>query len=134
MRGAVQAPAVGAPQKSTTQRRVQAPSFVPLNATHQQYLDKILTYWQARTDKVKTYRAEFERWEFDTVFGPATTFKTYSSGQLKYSDPDKGLFKVQQVLTYTPPAGEGQKPRYLPSKDSHGEHWVCDGQSVYEFD
>ncbi len=132
--GAVPTPSPGPPRKVATQRRIQAPSFVPLNTTHQQYLDKILTYWQARTDKVKTYRAEFERWEFDTVFGPAATFKTYSSGQLKYSDPDKGLFKVQQVLTYTPPAGEGQKPRYLPSVDSHGEHWVCDGQSVYEFD
>ncbi len=113
---------------------IQAPSFVPLNATHQQYLDKILTYWQARTDKVKTYRAEFERWEFDTVFGPSHTFKSYSSGQVKYADPDKGLFRVQQVLNYTAPTAAGEKPRYVKQADNPGEHWVCDGQSIYEFD
>jgi len=115
------------------QNRLQAPSFVPLNTAHQQYLDKVLTYWQSRTDKVKTYRCEFERWEFDTVFGPANTFKTYGTGEIKYSDPDKGLFKVSKVLTYTPPAA-GQKPKYTESANVHGEHWICDGQSVFEFD
>ena len=122
------------PATKTPKNQIQAPSFVPLNATHQQYLDKILTYWQSRTDKVKTYRCEFERWEFDTVFGPSNTFKTYGNGEIKYADPDKGLFKVSKVLTYTPPAAAGQKPKYVESAGVHGEHWVCDGQSVYEFD
>ena len=122
------------PAETAAQRRIQPPAFVPLNPAHQQYLEKILTFWQARTDKVKTYRCAFERWEFDSVFGPANTFKTYGTGEIKYSDPDKGLFQVGKVLIYTPPAGEGQKPKYVKAANGHGEHWVCDGQSVIEFD
>lgn len=122
------------PPTAAQPSRLRPPSFVPLSAAHQQYLDKVLMYWQIRTDKVKTYRLEFERWEFDTVFGPANTFKTYATGQIKYSDPDKGMFKVNQVLNYTPPTAADQKAKYLKSKDGHGEHWICDGRSVFEFD
>ena len=110
------------------------PAFVPLSAEHQQYLDKVLEVWERRSNDITVYRCEFQRWEFDSVFGPADEAKRYSTGMIKYASPDKGLFQVQKVLTYQAPMHAGGKPRYVELEGDYREHWVCDGQSVYEFD
>ena len=110
------------------------PAFIPLAADHQQYLDKVLDVWERRSNDIKVYRCGFQRWEFDSVFGPATAAKRFSTGMIKYASPDKGLFQVQKVLTYQAPAQPGAKPKYIELEDDYREHWVCDGQSVFEFD
>jgi len=110
------------------------PGFVPLPAKHQQYLDQVLEVWERRSNDVKVYRCKFQRWEFDSVFGPATEAKRFSTGTIKFASPDKGLFQVEKVLTYQAPLQPGAKPKYLELEDDYREHWVCDGQSVYEFD
>lgn len=111
-----------------------SPSFIPLPVEHQQYLDKVLEVWERRSNDVTVYRCGFQRWEFDSVFGPATAAKRYSTGLIKYASPDKGLFQVEKVLTYQAPMQVGGKPRYVELEGDYREHWVCDGQSVYEFD
>lgn len=126
-------------QQPTTQNRsgqtsVNAPSFIPLSTAHQTYIDKVLEYWQNKTSKVDRYRCTFERWQFDTVFGPQNTFKTYSTGLIRYADPDKGMFKVEKVLSYQAPRSQQEKPRHIAIEGVHGEWWVCDGKSVFEYD
>jgi len=59
---------------------------------------------------------------------------THSDGTIKYQSPDKGLFKVEKVLHYMPPAKPGGRPKYESRKDEHGEYWICDGKATYEFD
>ena len=130
-----QTPLQTAPPTVTPQpQQIQAPSFIPLATDHVVYVDKVLSYWQQRTEKVHLYRTKFQRWQFDTVFGPANTFKTFSTGKIQYAEPDKGLFKVEEVLSYHAPVGAATKPSYKAIPGVHGEYWVCDGKSIFEYD
>jgi len=119
----------------------KAPQWIPLPPEHEKYLDQVLAYWQESSGKIKRYRSKFTRWEYDAVFGPPRDpmsgelpAKTQSTGVIKYASPDKGLFKVEQILHYTPGKKPGEKPQYLPQAGDPGEHWVCDGKSVFSFD
>lgn len=114
-------------------RGVQPPSFLPLSEKHQQYIQRVLLYWQSHTEKIDHYRSDFERWQFDTVYGPRNTFKTFSTGKVRFADPDKGLFKVEKVLTYQP-ASSQSKASYKEVPGTHGEFWVCDGKNIFEYD
>jgi TIGR03009 family protein len=111
----------------------QAP-FPPLTPEYQKYLEDVLRYWEQRSKAVERYRCAFKRWEYDPVFGPPNTFKTYSEGVIKYAAADKGLFKVEKILHYTPPREPGQPPTYVPREGEVFEHWICDGKSVFEYD
>ena len=111
-----------------------APAWAPLSETHQKYVDQILQYWEFKSNQVERYRCTFKRWEYDPVFGPKDTFKTYGEGSIKYSAPDKGLFKVERLLHYRPPREPTGKPDYVERKDVQGECWICDGNSIFEFD
>jgi len=68
----------------------------------------VLREWEQKSDKVNTLTTEFTRDEYDPVF---KTNKR-SKGVLKFQKPDKGVYKINE---------EG------------GEHWICDGQSIYEY-
>jgi len=111
-----------------------APSWIPLPAKHQQYLDQVLAYWEYKSSQIKRYRCAFRRWEYDPVFGPRDTFNTFSEGVIKYSAPDKGLFRVETLKQYKSPERAGEKPRYEESGAGHYDHWICDGQWIYYFD
>jgi TIGR03009 family protein len=108
--------------------------FAPLSPEFQKFLDDVLNYWEQRSKSIERYRCTFERWEYDPVFGPRDTFKTYSTGLIKYSAPDKGLFQVEDILHYTPPAKQGDKPTYRKREGESGEHWICNGTSIFEHD
>tara|TARA_B100000945_G_scaffold187162_1_gene150165 strand:- start:665 stop:1624 length:960 start_codon:yes stop_codon:yes gene_type:complete len=112
---------------------VQPPSFLPLSEKHQDYIQRVLLYWQNHTEKIDHYRSNFERWQFDTVYGPPNTFKTFSTGKVRFADPDKGLFKVEKVLTYQPATAQ-TKAIYKEVPGTHGEFWVCDGKNIFEYD
>jgi TIGR03009 family protein len=87
-----------------------------LTADQQVEVDAALVAWEQRSKTIKTLKAEFTRWEYDTVFGKmddqGNPIPVQKQGLMKYSAPDKGLY---QVL------------------DEGGEHWVCDGRSIFEF-
>ncbi len=112
----------------------RVPDWIPLNARHQEYLDQVLGYWEKKSDQIKRYRCTFKRWEYDPVFGPKDTYRTYAEGVIKYAAPDKGLYRVEKVKQYQPPAERGGQPQYPEAGDMLKEHWVCDGQSIFEFD
>jgi TIGR03009 family protein len=113
---------------------VNQPPFPPLPPDHQKFLDQVLQLWEERSSAVERYRSKFKRWEYDPVFGPKDTFKTFSEGSIKFAAPDKGLFKVEKMVHYTPPAKEGEKPKYVEREGIAGEFWICDGKSVFEHD
>jgi TIGR03009 family protein len=112
----------------------QQPSWIPLDPAHEKWVDQILQYWEASSSKIKTLSCNFTRWEYDPVFGPRDAAKTIAEGEIKYAEPDKGLFKVSKLLMYAPPAKAGAEPTYVPQDASFGEHWVCDGKRIFEFD
>ena len=123
------------PQSATQNdaQAVQPPSFLPLSPKHAEYIQRVLLHWQNHTEKIDHYRSDFERWQFDTVYGPRNTFKTYSTGKVRFADPDKGLFRVEKVLTFQPATAQ-TKATYKEIPGTHGENWVCDGTNIFEYD
>lgn len=114
-----------------------APEWVArLTPEHNKYVDEILKFWESRSDSIEQYKCEFVRFEFDPIFGPKDpqTPKTWSTGTIQYGKPDKGLFKIAQIKNYAPPENPEGKPTYEIDKEAIGEHWVCDGKRIFEFD
>lgn len=75
-------------------------------------LDLVLRQWELQSDTIKTLTTAFTRDEFDPVF--KTSKRT--TGELKFKKPDKGVYRVVD-----------------PEKKEEVEHWICDGQSIYEY-
>jgi TIGR03009 family protein len=105
----------------------------PLSPDEQRRLDDVLQAWERRSQSIARYRCTFKRWEYDTVFGPRDTFKTYSEGVIKYAAPDKGVFRVEKRLDWGPSEKPGDKPSFVLRQDRL-EHWLCDGRWLYEHD
>ena len=110
------------------------PSWIPLTPEHEKYIDQLLTYWEFKSSKIERYRSRFKRWQFDPVWGPRDNYYIYSEGRIEYLAPDKGLFKTDTMLYYKQPAVAGGKPTYEARPDDPGEQWICDGESIYQFD
>ena len=132
------APAGLAPPPGDAAPGPPAPPF-QLTEVEQQFVFRVLTMWEVESAKIKTYNAKFDRLEFDAVWGPGSQ-KWYieSTGSLSYSKPDKGSFKIDEIRRWTkddPKATAPDAPgTYVVQKDEVGEHWVCDGKAVYEYE
>lgn len=120
--GAVQAPAAAPPVQ-------QPPQLTP---EQQAALDQLLAAWETRNAAVRTWSCTFHKWEYNAwspvdARGERQAF-VESTGELKYAAPDKGLFRVKEVKQWNP------ETRRLEVRGSEaGEHWVCNGESIYEF-
>ncbi len=122
---------------------VQVPAGYQLNALQQSLLDQTLDAWQQQSGKISTFSCPFDRLEYVMAFGPVVKGKSLPlnqcEGLLTYSKPDKGSFEIKKISTYKvlpPPADQpNAAPRadWVEQPDAIGEHWVCDGKSVYEF-
>jgi TIGR03009 family protein len=121
----------------------QPPPWFPLNAEAQELVDLILAKWEATSQKVHYYECKYQQWYFDPVFGPKEPDapRYFAEGEIKYQFPDKGLLRDTKVWEKTAATGEQEesKPSQPPPgwRDAllqAGEHWVCDGISVFQFD
>ncbi len=111
-----------------------AANYAPFQLTPQEQvaLDQLLAAWELQSNGTKTLEAKFKRWHYDLLGAPAGVHATWAEGVIKYGSPDKGLFRVDQLKffdkivenTATYKAAEGQ----------FGDHWVCNGQELLEFD
>jgi TIGR03009 family protein len=109
------------------------PAGFPLTAPDQARVDQILDYWEHHTSKIKTYQCKFIRENYDFVFGEKSKPKSIDVGTIRYNAPDKGLMRVDKTYDYNPKATD-PKQRYVQQDVQFGEYWVCDGESVYQFD
>jgi TIGR03009 family protein len=104
----------------------------PLSPPEQAALDRLLAAWEARNAAVSTWSCTFHKWEYNAwspadAAGERLAFAE-STGELKYAAPDKGLFRVRESKQWNPEAR-----RYELRGGEAGEHWVCNGESIYEF-
>ena len=95
-------------------------------------LEQLLVGWEARNAKVATWSCTFYKWEYNAwspadASGERLAFSE-STGEIKYAAPDKGLFRVKSSKQWNP-----EKRTYDIRPSSSGEHWVCNGTSIYEF-
>lgn len=124
----------------------QQPVWFPLDPKVQEWLDRVLIEWERTSEKVHYYECTFQKWQFDPVFGPTDrkTPRYFSKGEIKYQFPDKGLFRDVSVWekVAAPPADAKPKakpkpgeppPGWIDALEIAGEHWVCDGKSVYQY-
>jgi len=105
-----------------------------LDTQQQKAVDDVLKFWEKQTKRILRYRCQFQRWEYDPVFGPPKTFKTYSKGEINYETPDKGMFKVNEMWDYKAPAKPGEEAKYAKREGESAEHWICDGSTIWERD
>ncbi|NOY43390.1 MAG: TIGR03009 domain-containing protein [Planctomycetes bacterium] len=127
---------LGQPQQTTAPVNRMGPPF-QLTPVEKQFVDQILLMWETESAKINTFDCAFERWEYDPVFGPGNNIPMIKSmGQLTYSKPDKGSFKIDDIRRWTKKdaAQETWEPGdWAAQKHEVGEHWVCDGKAVYEY-
>jgi hypothetical protein len=115
----------------------QQPAWVShLNAAEVKWVDDVLRYWEARSDKIKIFECKFQRWDYDG--GPVAPSgkrreRFYAEGSIKYGQPDKGLYHVERLLA-TSAGAPGEEPKSVEQNPELGEHWVCNGQEVYSFE
>lgn len=111
------------------------PPFGPLTAQQQKFVDTLLAYWEFSTRNIERYECEFQLWRYDPVFGPQdpNTPAEWSEGVIKYESPDRGFYQVQKSKLYRRPQQEGEQPTWV-TRDIPGDHWVCDGKALFEFD
>ncbi len=118
----------------------QQPNAQPLNQNQsaklspeqQAALERLLVGWEARNAKVTTWSCTFYKWEYNAwspadASGERLAFSE-STGEIKYAAPDKGLFRVKSSKQWNP-----EKRTYDLRPSNSGEHWVCNGTSIYEF-
>ncbi|MFO0898826.1 MAG: hypothetical protein U0836_15490 [Pirellulales bacterium] len=123
-------------------RRQTAPAAAPavpqapfqLTPQEDAELQQLLVDWQNAGKNVKTFKCTFTLYQYDKTFGPKKPTKENPNGawregqgQLKYSKPDRGMFQVETVKTWS-----AEKNEWGAAEP--GEHWVCDGKSLYELD
>ncbi len=115
----------------------------PLSPQEQAALDQLLAAWEARSAAVRTWSCTFRKWEYNAwspidVNGDQLPFSE-STGELKYAAPDKGLFRVKELKQWIPEPGTTPVPGLPPrgrmevQSAEAGEHWVCNGESIYQF-
>lgn len=140
-----QAPQQAPAQPLPGQQGQPLPPQFQLNAMQQAYLDQVLNSWQQQSGKVTIFQCPFERWEYNQAFGPVAQSGerlplNKNKGELSYQKPDKGSFEIQEVRVWQAKDAPAQgappgQPNgdWILQKDAIGEHWVCDGQNVYEY-
>ena len=106
-------PAIGA------RPQLPYPFKPPLTPQEEGDLDRLLMYWEQGSANVKTFECKLTLFAFDT-FDPTGTRKpdepkSEEHGEIKYSAPDKALFRI---------IGE----------EDAGEYWMCDGKAIYTKD
>ncbi len=132
-----QAPAQpGNSEEAVTPGNPLGPPF-QLTPVEKQFVDQILQMWEDQSSQINTFDCQFERWEYDPVWGPGNKIPLIKSeGQLTYSKPDKGSFKISEIRRWTKQEAsqESWEPGdWVLQKHEVGEHWVCDGKAVFEY-
>ncbi len=124
-----QRPQGQAPAAAATQAAAAPFTLTP---PEQAELDKLLAAWEQQSAGTKQLEAKFRRWHYDPLAAPAGVHATWAEGVVKYGAPDKGLFQVTQLKFFSGIVEE--KPTYQSVEGQHGEHWVCNGKELLEFD
>ncbi|PHQ32541.1 TIGR03009 domain-containing protein [Rhodopirellula bahusiensis] len=124
---------VAAQGRAAAPANANAAPFAPLSAAEQQRLDQILAAWEQQSKGTKTLECDFKRWHYDLFAAPKGDYANKAEGVIKYANPDKGLFHVKAVVSYDGKDEKGQ-PKYSAKPGLFGEHWVCTGTELKEFD
>ena len=133
-----QAQSANAPQAGT-QRTVseqqsannRAP-FAPPSPAAQAQLQEVLQNWENQSKGTKTLELKFLRFHYDGQMAPSGVPATKAEGEIKYAAPDRGLIRVDQLVFFNGMVQNNPSFKAFPNR--FGEHWVCNGKQLIEFD
>ncbi|MCA9240387.1 MAG: hypothetical protein KDA37_09315, partial [Planctomycetales bacterium] len=126
------------PGPVVTPTEPQPPAGFELNDQEQNYLDQVLDLWERSSAQVQTFSCPFVRYTYDAFSPAAHIASSIQEGEVSYQKPDKGSFKISKVHRWqadpVPPGFQGPpKGKHVLDENAIGEHWVCDGKSVFEY-
>jgi TIGR03009 family protein len=116
-------------------RNPPAPPF-QLSPKEQVELDKILDAWEQKNGAITSFKANFDRWQYDPLILPKRQGQTEqpiqtSNGEIKYVAPDKGMLRETSGTTLV----ENQTTHKLESRKLEKlQYWACDGKMLYSVD
>jgi TIGR03009 family protein len=127
--GSAAVPRAGAQVAASNTRPIGPRPPFELTATQQQLLDQILIKWEKQSEKVKTFKCSFQRWEYDPTWGPEKYEGCISDsfGDIKYAAPDRGEYMISKMLEYD------QNKQSYTAKTEGLDQWVCTGKAIFEF-
>lgn len=127
--------AAAAPQNRIARQQPAPAPAVPFELTPQEQatLDRVLMAWEEQSSGTKTLSCGFTLWDYDVQGAPAGIHASASRGIVRYANPDKGLFREEEKVFYNGMGTDG-KPTYEKHATEFGQHWVCNGREVIEFD
>jgi TIGR03009 family protein len=107
---------------------VQPPTNAPFVLTPQQqaFLDQELARWEQFNASIEDFECGFYKYDRR---GDGSEPIVYQ-GRLLFSSPDRGLFEIACQMERT-------EAGWLPAEESLTsvmEKWICDGESIFEFD
>ena len=129
--GQIQAgqPVMGMPAMVPGGRVNPVAPFPPPDAQWQAYLEQVLDAWEKKSSQVTDFECNFKRFQYDPALVQEDAY-TLAAGVVKYMKPDKGLFRVDQLVFHAGRDGEA-KPKYQANpRLEFGEFWICDGEFV----
>lgn len=103
--------------------RRPAPGF-QLSPEDQSVAELVLKKWEQKNAGIKTFTCTFTVWEYNDglqLNPQAPKDPPTRKGKLNYAAPDKGAYQVDPYPKNDDGSGGGG-----------GEHWICDGKSIYE--
>lgn len=120
----------------------QQPEGFPLDQNHQQYLEKLLDYWEQSSSRVKKYKCNFRRFTYDNAIvawrdqSNQLAAHRIAFGEIRFASPDRARYETSTIMNFAkPPQAPGQQADYKKVDDVNAiERWICDGKSIYEFD
>lgn len=134
-------------QQQQTVTQPTLPQGFPLPQADQEYIQKLLSFWEGTSSQINRYQCDFTRWQYDHEVcnyrkpeNKQLVAALISMGQVRYSNPDHGMYEVQQKWQFKgPPKTAGADPQYeRPAEQNpdfvEAEKWICDGQKIYEYD
>jgi len=117
----------------------RVPDWMPLTKEHQNYINQILAAWEGKSSRINRYHCEFTRWKYDLGFDQAGELimdgrneeaaSEIVKGQITFEAPDKARFEVKDGWLFVPDT----KSYKRATLDEVGQHWICDGQSFFEY-
>ncbi|MEM7783262.1 MAG: hypothetical protein AAF623_07905 [Planctomycetota bacterium] len=119
------------------------PAGFPLSTDHQQYVEKLLDHWEARSQQIEKFKCNFRRFEYDNgIVGwrdhnQRLAAHQIAFGEIRFAAPDRARYETATVMKFTrPPAQPGAQADYrrLEEEADFREQWICDGKAIYEFD
>ena len=121
-----------APALQTNPEPANQQPFAPLEAADQQKLQQFLLAWEQQSTATRTLECRFKRWHYDNKGAVAGIHATKAEGVIRYASPDKGLFRVDELVFFQ--GMEQGKPQFNAIPGQFGEHWVCNGKQLIEMD